>query len=203
MASHTNDEKWAVNPKDLIKTVRDAYEFFKERKAKRYQSMALDLIRRYVIQEGIPRETDPLFGAALYIVTRHPWSYPNPLTKNEFAVKLLLPASSLEWYVDSIAEKLGFSTLRDSARLPYFMDPEGTIASVIDSVVKGSVSEKVVSSMVTGIVVPPEELTNEIVDRLCNVVKIVPPGFEQDLSSLVRRRIDDVSRPLLHQLTGT
>ena len=129
-------------------------------------------------------------------------SHPNPLTKNEFAVKLLMKESSLEWYVEAIAEKLGFATLRDSARLPYFMDPQGTIASVVDSVVKGSVSEKMVSSMVTGIVVPPEELTNEIVDRLCNVVKIIPPGFEQDLSSLVRRRIDEVSRPLLAQLTG-
>ncbi|MGQ4911423.1 MAG: hypothetical protein ACTSV3_02825 [Candidatus Thorarchaeota archaeon] len=202
MASHTSDEHWAVSPQELAKVVRDAYQFYKDNKVERYQSMALDLVRRYVVQEGMPRESDPFYGAALFIVTRHPWSHPNPLTKNEFAVKLRMKESSLEWYVDTIAEKLGFATLRDTARLPYYLDPEGTIASVVDAVVRGSVGERVVSALVTGDVVPPEELTEQIVDRLCNVVKIVPRGFEQGLAGMVRRKIDDVSRPLLNQLTG-
>ena len=103
MVFHSDDEHWAVNPHDVVKAVLDAHEFYKEKRVdERYESMALDLVRRYVWKEGLPRETDPFFGAALFVVTRHPWSHPNPLTKTEFAAKLRMKESSLDWYTDSI-----------------------------------------------------------------------------------------------------
>jgi hypothetical protein len=193
----------AASPRVVVNLVRDAHQFFKENKIdESYQMMALDLIRRYVSKEGAPREPDPFFGAALYMVTRHPWSHPNPLTKSEFASRLRMKESSLEWYTDAISEKLGFIILHDKNQLPFFVDPDGTIANVVNSVIRASVGEEVVKSIVTGNAVASHTLAERIVDRLCNIVNIVPAAFEQELLSLAQRRIDEESSRLLNQLRG-
>jgi hypothetical protein len=202
MASNHKQEDLAVNPQVIVSMVLSAHEFYKEKKIEtRYERMALDLVRRFVSREGVPREEDPFYAAALYIVTRHPWSYPNPLTKSAFATKLVMKESSLEWYTESICEKLGFSVLHDSTQLPFFMDPKGTIASVVDSVVRSSVSEEVVSSIISRNVAAPEHLAEKIVDQLCNVVKIVPKVFQQELYNLVRRKIEVESKQLSDQIS--
>jgi len=203
MVTRFDDEHLAVNPQEIVKVVRDAHEFYKENKIdERYESLALDLVRRFISKEGVPREVDPFFGAALYIVTRHPWSHPNPLTKTEFASRLRMKESSLEWYTESVTEKLGFSILHDKAHLPFFMDPKGTIASVVDSIVGASVGEVVVRGIVAGNAPSYEKLAETIVDRLCNVVKIVPAVFEQEIHNLVRRKIEEESKRLTDQLSG-
>ncbi len=190
-----------ANPREVVNLVREAHEYFKDIKIdESYQMLALDLIRRYVSKEGIPREPNPFFGAALYIVERHPWSHPNPMVKSVFATQCLVKESSLEWYIDAISEKLGFIILHDRNQLPFFVDPDGTIASVINSVIKGSVGEEVVRSIVTGSVVSSYTLAERIVDRLCNIVKIVPVAFERELLSLTQRRIEEESSRLLNQL---
>jgi hypothetical protein len=166
-----------VNPQIVVNLVMDAHEFFSEHKVDdRYESMALDLVRRYVSQEGMPRDVDPFFGAALFLVTRHPWSHPNPLTKTEFSAKLRMKESSLDWYTESIVEKLGFAILYDKSQLPFYVDPQGTIAS--------------------------NALAERIVDSLCSVVKIIPAAFEQELHNLVQRKIEDESKRLLTELGG-
>jgi hypothetical protein len=204
MASHHGYDDIAVNPQVIVSMVLNAHEFYKEKKIEsRYEKMALDLVRRFVSQEGVPREEDPFFSAALYIVTRHPWSHPNPLTKSNFAAKLMMKESSLEWYTESICEKLGFSVLHDNTQLPFFMDPQGTIASVVDSVVRASVGEEIVSSIINRSVEAPEYLAEKIVDRLCNVVKIVPAVFQQELYNLIRRKIEVESEALSSQLSRT
>ncbi|MGY5864959.1 MAG: hypothetical protein RTV41_10165 [Candidatus Thorarchaeota archaeon] len=203
MVTRFDDEHLAVNPQEIVKVVRDAHEFYKENKIdERYESLALDLVRRFISKEGVPRDVDPFFGAALYIVTRHPWSHPNPLTKTEFASRLRMKESSLEWYTESITEKLGFSILHDKAHLPFFMDPKGTIASVVDSIVGASVGEVVVRGIIAGSAPSYEKLAETIVDRLCNVVKIVPAVFEQEIHNLVRRKIEEESKRLTDQLSG-
>ncbi|MHA1636797.1 MAG: hypothetical protein ACTSUB_02175 [Candidatus Thorarchaeota archaeon] len=192
----------AVSPKIIVSMVMDAHQFFTQNRIdESYQNMTLDLIRRYSSKEGKPRDADPFFGAALYMVTRHPWSHPNPLTKTEFASKLLMKESSLEWYTESISEKLGFIVLHDRNQLPFFVDPQGTIAGVIDSVVKGSVGEGVVRSIVSGNAISPQILADKIVDRLCNVVSIVPGAFEQELHTIVTSMIERESKKLLNQLS--
>jgi hypothetical protein len=203
MVTRFDDEHLAINPQEIVKVVRDAHEFYKENKIdERYESLALDLVRRFISREGVPREVDPFFGAALYIVTRHPWSHPNPLTKTEFASRLRMKESSLEWYTESITEKLSFNTLHDKAHLPFFMDPKGTIASVVDSIVGASVGEVVVRGIVAGSAPSYDKLAETIVDRLCNVVKIVPAVFEQEVHNLVRRKIEEESKRLTDQLSG-
>ncbi len=187
----------------MVNTVRDAHEFYSENNIdERYELLALDLIRRYVSLEGVPRESEPFFGAALYMVTRHAWSYPNPLTKTEFANKLLLKESSLEWYTECIAEKLGFSILRDKNHLPFFLDPQDTISSVINSVVHNNVGEEIVRSIIKGSFVASDALAEKIVDQLLNVVKILPTAFEQELFNLVLRKIESESEKLLQELSG-
>ena len=202
MASHHEQDDLAVNPQVIVSTVLNAHEFYKEKKIEnRYEKMALDLVRRFISREGVPREEDPLFSAALYIVTRHPWSHPNPLTKSAFATKLVMKESSLEWYTESICDKLGFSVLHDNTQLPFFMDPQGTIASVVDSVVRTTVGEEIVSSIISRSVESPGYLAEKIVDQLCNVVKIVPAVFQQELYNLVRRKIEVESKQLSDQIT--
>jgi hypothetical protein len=199
----TKNESVMVSPQVVVDQVREAHEFYAEHRVdERHELMALDIVRRYVSKEGPAREPEPLHGAALYVVTRHPWSHPNPLTKTEFAAKLRMKESSLEWYADSIVEKLSFTILHDKGQLPFFIDPVGTIASVVDSVVRTSVSEEVVRSIVRGTVVSPHELAERIVDRLCSVVKIIPDVFEQELYGVVERKIEDESKRLLHELGG-
>lgn len=199
---HGEDKRGAA-PHAVVNIIRDAHEFYIEQKVdERYEFIALDLIRRFVSQEGIPREVDPFFGAALYMVIRHAWSYPNPLTKTEFANKILMKESSLEWYTESIAEKLGFSIVRDKNNLPFFIDPQGTIASVIDSVVEGNVGEEVIRGIVKGNVMAPDDLANKIVDQLINVVKIMPAVFQQELSNLTQRKIEVEIAKLRSQLEG-
>lgn len=195
------EKRMVVSPQVIVSVIRDAHEFYVENKIdERYQNIALDLVRRYVSQEGTPREGEPLYGATLYVVTRHPWSHPNPLTKTEFASRLRMKESSLEWYTDSIIEKLGFVVLYDSSRNPFYVDPEGTIMSVIDSIVTGGVGEEVVQGVVKGSAVSPHALADKIVDKLCSVVKVVPHTFEHELHRLVQRKIEEESKRLLDQL---
>jgi len=202
MVSHHEHDGLAVSPQVIVSLVLNAHEFYKEKKIEsRYEKMALDLVRRFISREGIPREEDPFFSAALYIVTRHPWSHPNPLTKSAFATKLIMKESSLEWYTESICEKLGFSVLHDNTQLPFFMDPQGIISSVVDSIVRTTVGEEVVSSIVSRNVDAPEHLAEKIVDQLCNVVKIVPSVFQQELYNLVRRKIEIESKQLSDQIS--
>ncbi|MHA1481526.1 MAG: hypothetical protein ACTSQZ_08900 [Candidatus Thorarchaeota archaeon] len=190
-----------VNPEIVVTMVMDAHEFFTQNRIdENYETMALDLIRRYVSTEGKPRDNDPFYGAALYMVTRHPWSHPNPLTKTEFASRLRMKESSLEWYTDAIAEKLGFIVLHDKNHLPFFVDPQGTIASVVNSIATASVGEEVIKGIVTGSAISPHSLADKIVDKLCNVVSIVPIAFEQELHSIVTRMIEQESKKLLEQL---
>ena len=117
-------------------------------------------------------------------------------------MKLMMKETSLEWYTDSISEKLGFVVLHDKNQLPYFVDAQGTIASVILSVVRASVGEEVVKSVVSSSAVAPFTLAQKIVDRLCNIVNIVPSAFEQELQTLVQRMIEEESNRLLNQLRG-
>ena len=201
MESNHAIDNLAVSPQVIVSMVLNAHEFFKEKRIdERYEKMALDLIRRYVSAEGLPREEDPFFAAALYMVTRHPWSHPNPLTKNAFATKLNMKESSIDWYTESITEKLDFYVLHDNTHLPFFMDPQGIVASVVESVVRTTVGEEVANSIISRNVDPPEYLTEKIVDQLCNTVKLVPAAFEQELYALVRKKIDVESKRLSDQL---
>lgn len=110
--------------------------------------------------------------------------------------------SSLEWYTESIVEKLDFIILHDKNHLPFFIDSQGTICSVMDSIVKMSVGEAVVKSIVRGSPVSSHELTERIVDQLCDVVKIIPPAFQHELRSVVRNRIETESERLIENLGG-
>ncbi|MHA1577464.1 MAG: hypothetical protein ACTSU3_08900, partial [Candidatus Thorarchaeota archaeon] len=95
---------------------------------------------------------------------------------------------------------LGFIVLHDKNHLPFFVDPTGTVASVVNSIVTGSVGEEVVKGIVSGNAISPHSLADKIVDKLCNVVSIVPGAFEQELHSIVTRMIEQESKKLLEQL---
>ena len=201
MVSYDENIDRVASPQEVVTTIRDAHEFFLQNKVdERYQLLAFDIIRRYVSKDGIPRDVDPFFGAALYIVTRHPWSHPNPLTKTEFAGRLRMKESSLDWYTDSVMDKLDFIALHDKNQFPFYFDPKGTIASVMDSIVRSSVAEEVVRGIIKGTPTALPILAEKIVDRLCSVVKIIPSVFEQELFNLIQRKIEDESTKLRAEL---
>ena len=55
MASHHEQDDLAVNSQVIVSMVLNAHEFYKEKKIEtRYEKMALDLVRRFVSQEGVP-----------------------------------------------------------------------------------------------------------------------------------------------------
>ncbi|MEM4734957.1 MAG: hypothetical protein QXS20_04485 [Candidatus Thorarchaeota archaeon] len=193
----------SVTPHKIASVIRDAYEFYSQRNVdEKYATVALDLIRRYVQQEGIPRESEPMYGAALYIVSRHPWTYPNPVTKAEFAAKLSMKESSLDWYTENMVERLGFLGIHDRTRQKFFIDPQGIVASVLESVVRGSVGEEVVRSIVRGVPLSSAELAEMIVEKICHVVKIVPASFEDDLMTVVQKMIEVESRRLSREMAN-
>jgi hypothetical protein len=64
------------------------------------------------------------------------------------------------------------------------------------------VGEVIIRGILTGSPPSYSKLAEGIVDRLCNVVKIVPSVFEQEVHNLVRRKIEDESKKLSDQFSN-
>ncbi|MBS7287476.1 MAG: hypothetical protein KIH01_01675 [Candidatus Freyarchaeota archaeon] len=167
--------------------VRDAYKFFIKNEVEEALSVyATAILKRYVEAVGIPKEKEAAYVAAMYLAGRHPFSFPNSVSKEEFAERFGLKASSLEWYTESISEKLGFIKIYDYNRFPYYIDPESVIGAVLKSVVKSTV-EEISVRMILGIeVMSEEDVVEELVERLVDKLKIVPPVFKGEMHRVIR-----------------
>lgn len=170
------------------KLVKEAYKFFIKNNVEEALSVyASAILKRYVEAAGLPKEREAAYVAAIYLASRHPFSFPNPVSKEEFAEKFGLKASSLEWYSESISETLSIIKIYDYNRFPYYIDPESVIGAVIRSVVKSTV-EEVGVRVVLGIEVMSEEnIVEELVERLVDRLKIVPPVFKGEMYRIIRK----------------
>ncbi|MEM1659176.1 MAG: hypothetical protein QXK94_09100 [Candidatus Jordarchaeales archaeon] len=167
--------------------VKDAYKFFIKNDIEETLSIyAAALIKRYVKAAGVPREREAAYAAAIYLASRHPFSFPNPVSKEEFAERFGLKASSLEWYTESMVENLGIIKIYDYNRFPYYIDPESVIGAVIRSVVKSTVEELGVRALLGIEAISEEVVVEELVERLVDKLKIVPPVFKNEMYRVVR-----------------
>ena len=181
-----------VSPEETIKYLKDAYDFFSTHAVKEsYKIFALKIAAKYITKTGFPRDQKALNAATLYVVNRLPASYPNHGSKKEFAEKLEVSETSLDWYVNSIIESLGFFTLRDRKNFPYYIEKDGITFVVISSVVKAFVEESVVQGLIE---VKPFDIKNvvdQILDMLITKLRIVPPVFRRDLATKIEADLQE------------
>jgi len=171
------------NPQETIQFLKDAYEFFGNYAVKEsYKIFAMKVIAKYITKAGFPRDQKTLNAAALYIVNRLPASYPNHSSKKEFADRLEISESSLDWYVNSIIEQLDFFTLRDRKNFPYYIEKDGITFAVISSVVKVFVEESIVQGLAEIKPFDIKNIVDQILDMLITTLRIVPPVFRRDLA---------------------
>ncbi|MEX2706319.1 MAG: hypothetical protein ACTSSA_02920 [Candidatus Freyarchaeota archaeon] len=171
---------------EQLRLIREAYKFYVKNDVRDALAFgAVALIDRYLRVAKLPKEEDAMFVAALYLISRHPFSFANHTSKQEFAEQFGIKASSLEWYSENLAEKLGFIRIYDYRHFPYYIDPEGVINSVILSVVRLTVEELMIRTVLGVEVFDEDEAIDGIVDRLVDRLKIVPSVFKPEIRRLV------------------
>ncbi len=167
--------------------VREAYKFFIKNDVEEVLSVyATAILKRYIKVAGLPKEREAAYAAAVYLASRHPFSFPNPVSKGEFAEKFGLKASSLEWYAENICENLEFIKIYDYNRFPYYIDPESVIGAVLKSVVRSTVEEVSVRTILGIEIMGEEAIVEGLVERLVDRLKIVPPVFKGEMHRVIR-----------------
>jgi len=170
-----------------VELIKDAYKFFVKNDGEEALSVyAVTILKRYVEAAGLPKEREAAYTASIYLASRHPFSFPNHVSKGEFAERFRLKASSLEWYAETISERLGFIKIYDYNRFPYYIDPESVIGTVLCSVVKSTVEEIGVRTMLGIEVMNEDEVVEGLVERLVDRLKIVPPIFRREMHRVIR-----------------
>ena len=181
-----------TSPEETIKFLKNAYDFFSSSSVKdSYKIFALKVVAKYITKAGFPRDQKALNAAALYIVNRLPASHPNHGSKKEFAERLKVPETSLDWYVSSINENLEFFTLRDRKNFPYYVERDGITFAVISSVVKVFVEESIVQGLAELKPFDIKNVVDQILDMLITKLRIVPPVFRRDLTNKIEADLQE------------
>ncbi|MHA1244886.1 MAG: hypothetical protein ACTSP7_09985, partial [Candidatus Heimdallarchaeota archaeon] len=177
---------------ETIQFLKNAYDFFGKHAVKEsYKVFALKIVAKYLTKAGFPKDQIALNAAALYIVNRLPASYPNHSSKKEFAGKLGVEETSLEWYTNSLVNKLGFFTLRDRQNFPYYVERDGITFAVIASVTKVFVEESIVQGFAEIKPFDVKNIVDQILDMLISKLRIVPPVFRKDLSQKIEADLQE------------
>jgi len=179
--------------------VREAYKFYKDNDVKEaYNFYAIDIIIRYLIKLGSswPRERNVLYIAALYIADRHPFSYPNPTSRYEFAKRFQIKSSSINWYVNRITEELNFFKLFDSHSRPYFIDSSGLIHVITISISQTRVNEYFIRQIALNEPIEENIIADDIIAQLVDKLRLIPPIFRRELHRLVLSLIYEILQPL-------
>jgi hypothetical protein len=181
-----------ANPQEVIALLKNAYDYFSKYSVKEaYKISALKLVAKYITKVGKPQDQNAFNAATLYIVDRLPASHPNEGSKKEFAERLGVPKASLEWYVSSITNNLGFLTLRDRKNFPYYIERDGVVFAVISSVIKVYVEEAVVQRWAEVKPFDVREVIDQILDMLIGSLKIIDPVFRRDLGGKIETYIQE------------
>ena len=181
-----------ASTEETIKFLKSAYDFFSSQAVKEsYKVFALKVVAKYITKAGFPRDQKALNAAALYVVNRLPASYPNHGSKKEFADRLNVTETSLDWYVNSLTEQLGFFTLRDRKNFPYYIEKDGITFAVISSVVKVFVEESIVQGLAEIKPFDIKSVVDQILDMLITKLRIVPPVFRRDLATKIEADLQE------------
>jgi len=181
-----------ASTQETIQYLKSAYDFFGKHSVKEsYKVFALKVVAKYLTKAGFPKDQIALNAAALYIVNRLPASYPNHSSKKEFAGKLGVEETSLEWYTNSIVNKLGFFTLRDRQNFPYYVERDGITFAVISSVAKVFVEKSIIQGFAEIKQFNTKNIVDQILDMLISKLRIVPPVFRRDLAQKIEADIQE------------
>jgi len=179
--------------------VKEAYKFYINNDVKKaYTFYAIDIIIRYLIKLGSswPRERTVLYIAALYIADRHPFSYPNPTSRYEYAKRFQIKSSSINWYVNRITEELKFLKLFDSHSRPYFIDSSGLIYVITASISQTQVNEYFIRKVALDEPVEENIIADDVIAQLVDKLRLIPSIFRRELRRLVMSLINEVLQPL-------
>jgi len=174
--------------------VREAYKFYKDNGVKKtYAFYAIDIIIRYLVKIGSswPRERNVLYVAALYIAHRHPFSYPNPSSRLEFAQRFHIRTSSINWYVTRIINELQFFKVYDSHSRPYFIDSSGIIYVLSAAISRTRVNEYFIKQVALNEPVDHNTIADDIIAQLVDKLRLVPAIFQRELRKLILNLIDE------------
>jgi hypothetical protein len=181
-----------ANPQEIIQLLKNAYEYFSKYSVKEaYKISALKLVAKYLTKVGKPQDQNAFNAATLYVVNRLPASEPNHESKKEWSERLNVTKTSLEWYVSSIVDNLGFLTLRDRKNFPYYVERDSVVFAVVSAVVKGYVEEAIVQRWAEVKPFDVREVVDQILDVLIIGLKIIPAVFRRDLGTKIENDIQE------------
>lgn len=175
----------------LVKVLNAALDFYLQNNVEEtHIGSALNLIRSYYLTNSEPREPYPFYASILYIVSRHPWTYPNPFTKIEFITRFNVRESTFDWYVKNICESLDIIVLHDLQHYPYFIPPDDISYCIIHSrITYASSINRIFSAILPQKSKSISIISDEIVDELINKVKIIPSALQTSLYQYIERCI--------------
>lgn len=176
------------NSRESLEVIQRGIAYLKRHDAPpQFLKYAATLLARYL--QRARRTVDPYVGAvaALFVASRHPLSYPNPESRENFCRRYHVKPSSMEWYLQLLVETLGLHVLRDDQHFPYFLDPEGVAYSILRSLTKTQTVEHVVDECLgEGEDARPEDrLVESVVDRATGHLNLLPAVFRRALAPLV------------------
>ncbi len=173
----------------LVNVLKEAKEFYEKNSVDdKYIEPALNLIRAYYLIATEPREPYPFYASILYIISRHPWTYPNPFTKIEFISRFNVKESSFDWYVKTICESLNIIVLHDLQHFPYFIPPDDVSYCIINTRISYNISISKIQNALEPLKSRSTSIiADEIVDELTNKLSIIPSSLQTDLYQFIER----------------
>ena len=188
-----------VNTEKPVELLRHAYQVYLSKRVRGNLIFpALRLLAAYLREGGSCREPEALYAAALYLVFRHPNTYPNPIPRSYFSMQSRhytkrKPAESLfdgpfdvkntsiDWYAKRIIERVGIIVLYDDRRLPYFLEREGPIYQLVMTLAAEAAMNAALSFAIKGERKLLEAIILELLDRIFGVLQLLPEVFRQSL----------------------
>lgn len=188
--------------------LRPAYRLFVSKQVRQDLILpALRMLAAYLASQGLDREPEALCAAALYIAFRHPNTYPNPVPRSYFASDAQRrtkrhPAeplfddpfkakdTSIDWYAKRLVEKLSIIVLYDDRGLPYFLERNGPIYRLVEALTEEAATDAIVISHVADREELVEVVVNELLDRILNVLRLVPSIFRASLYGYLAPQVE-------------
>lgn len=160
-------EQFDINPNFLLDTV--------------------SLVYKYLRNNGkIPHNLFKFFIAGYYIISRHPFAFPQHESKKEFCEQFGLEVSSLEYCVEKITDTLNYIKIVDDMNYPYFVDPKRDIGlNVIKKLIKAKVDKAMMSFLLCHQSINSQILTEELVYEVVFEQKAFPEDLFRQLYEII------------------
>ncbi len=175
-----------INTKEriTIDLIKDGQEFLQQFDINTdYMVDTVSVIYKYLRNNGkIPHNLYKFFIAAYYIISRHPFAFPEHETKKDFCQKFGLPISSLDYCVEKITNSLDYIKILDDMNYPYFIDPQRDISlNFIKNLIKHRVDKAMMKFLVWNQPINSQILTEELINEAIFRQKAFPEELFRQL----------------------